>query len=54
MKKVWESTDGKIFDSWEECLEYENRCGKKLKSNNIGFSYRVKKRYGLIDNDDNY
>ena len=35
MKKVWESTDGKIFDSWEECLEYENRCGKKLKSNNI-------------------
>ena len=26
----------------------------KLKSNNIGFSYRVKKRYGLIDNDDNY
>ena len=34
MKKVWKSTDGKNFDSWEECLEYENRCGKKLKSNN--------------------
>ena len=35
MKKVWKSNDGKIFDSYQECLEYENRCGKKLKSNNI-------------------
>ncbi len=34
MKKVWKSNDGKIFDSWDECHEYENRSGKKLKSNN--------------------
>ena len=33
MKKVWKSNDGKIFDSRDKCLEYENR-GRKLKSNN--------------------